>query len=410
MGKVVRKLHIASPYQIGPYESWLSDLAGRGLFLKKTGRVFATFEKRDPANMEYRIDIAKGKFSEERKRIYEESGWEYVSSVLWAHFFRAPAEAAKTEVHTDAVEQGFTLDSLRKFLVGPVITVVLCTLLIVMVNCWKLFFRGTPHLNLIDSSGYEIFVTLCYIPTLILMIKQFIDVRALSQTLFKGKTIDHHASYAKHKRFNTILSIFAILISIFTFANIGVMIVTISDIVTAADSFKYVERTEVPFLQLRDLENLDDAYYRVDFSDDDEKAAIEAMPEGTIVFYGYGRIRKSLLAPDMRTTSESFYIIGEQSDARLDVEYYRLTFGWMAEGLMKEMMDKEVEKYQDRNENAMDLREVTIEALDQAFVASDSYSTLLFVRKGNQVMMIEYSGDRTEEELLDAIVAKIEAK
>lgn len=406
---MVRKLQITSPYQIGAYESWLSDMATRGLHLRKPGRIFATFEKGEPAKMEYRVDISKGTFSEERKRIYQESGWEYVARLQWAHIFHAPADAPKIEVHTDPVEQGFAVNSLRKSLIVPSIAIILLSILSALIGFLGIFISGTPVLDLIKSGGNAMFTAMSYLLVIIALIKPIADLRALNRALFKGKSVDHHESYTKYRIFNAVIYSLCAIILAFAILNLAMMFSLLGSMTSSSNRIQFDKNTETPFLQLRDLENLDDAYFRVDFYDDEEREAINSMPAGTLIYTGYSYSTYSLLAPDMRTMTETYDIIDGSGDASLDVEYYKLTFGWMAAGTMNDLMHKEAEWNFELTEVRLDFREIPVDGLDKVYVADKDYSTVFFVYKDNEVMMIEYSGDRTEEELLDAVVAKIEA-
>lgn len=65
-------------FHIGRTESWFSVMARKGLHLEKLGLFFITFEKGEPRNTKYRIDILGGNPSEEQLNVYRACGWGHV--------------------------------------------------------------------------------------------------------------------------------------------------------------------------------------------------------------------------------------------------------------------------------------------------------------------------------------------
>lgn len=68
MTKIVHKMLLGDLWRIGEYESWFSDMAREGLHLKKTGYLFAYFEKGEPEDIRYRIEFHWIKISQKSKR------------------------------------------------------------------------------------------------------------------------------------------------------------------------------------------------------------------------------------------------------------------------------------------------------------------------------------------------------
>jgi hypothetical protein len=105
-------------WRIGEHESWFADMAAEGLHLKKMGVQFVQFVKGEPKKMRYRIDVSiKKKITSEQIQLYEESGWDYVTSHQFFHVFSSPEERNALELHTDPAEQSYTLKELDKKLV-----------------------------------------------------------------------------------------------------------------------------------------------------------------------------------------------------------------------------------------------------------------------------------------------------
>ena len=81
MGKYLRRI---VPFCSGDFpaiQSWLEDMAEKGLFFKEKGLLFAKFEKGEPKKMRYRLDfcdVAGCDIPDEKKELYEHSGWKFI--------------------------------------------------------------------------------------------------------------------------------------------------------------------------------------------------------------------------------------------------------------------------------------------------------------------------------------------
>ena len=80
-------------FAIGETEKYYSDMAAKGWQLVKRGVTFSKFEKTEPKQMRYRVEVASARFLEERTipdeqiAVYEECGWEYVTGYNYIHVF-----------------------------------------------------------------------------------------------------------------------------------------------------------------------------------------------------------------------------------------------------------------------------------------------------------------------------------
>ena len=119
MTKLVRKIRPADFWRIGEHESWFSDMAKEGLYFHSMGTYFARFKKGEPQEMEYRIEVTSTKvISDDQISMYEENGWDYISSFDQFHVFASPKSRHAVEIHTDTAEQFFTLQTLNKKLIS----------------------------------------------------------------------------------------------------------------------------------------------------------------------------------------------------------------------------------------------------------------------------------------------------
>ena len=57
--KYIKKLIPVEPYEIAILENWFSNLSAEGLHLHSTNTIFASFKKKDPKRMIYRMEPKK---------------------------------------------------------------------------------------------------------------------------------------------------------------------------------------------------------------------------------------------------------------------------------------------------------------------------------------------------------------
>ena len=82
MSKFVKRVIPFESCDIPAIQNWLEDMAEKGLFFKECGVFFAKFEKGEPKKMRYRLDfcdVVACDIPEEKKELYERSGWNVVS-------------------------------------------------------------------------------------------------------------------------------------------------------------------------------------------------------------------------------------------------------------------------------------------------------------------------------------------
>lgn len=105
-------------FSLGENEQFYADMAKKGLRLVKRGMYLSKFEKTEPADRIYRIELATPGFMddpdlpEEQVEFYEESGWTLAAQYGVLHIFEAPAGTQVMELYTDPREQ---LPAMKKY-------------------------------------------------------------------------------------------------------------------------------------------------------------------------------------------------------------------------------------------------------------------------------------------------------
>ena len=147
-------------YDFISLECWFADMAKKGLLLKKADLCRAHFEKTEPMNVIYHLDISlksEMKPEEEVLEYYESCGWKYVDTIKedyacqgYYHIYMS-TEENPTEVQTDLVVQSYIYERLYKkiknkkllFLISPLVSMGLCVYLI---SDSPIFFMTTSNL------------------------------------------------------------------------------------------------------------------------------------------------------------------------------------------------------------------------------------------------------------------------
>lgn len=159
--KSVWKTTPVSLYDIQSLEGWLEEQANEGLFPVWVNGEFTQF-RRDAAapGTRFRLEPADGREAPEPQRLelYQEAGWEYGDTVGKAYFLFYTADPSATELHTDPVTRGISLEHLagqvkkarRKQRIWRLVMLGIVIAGVLMI--WRMDARRLP-LYLLDMSG-----------------------------------------------------------------------------------------------------------------------------------------------------------------------------------------------------------------------------------------------------------------
>jgi hypothetical protein len=393
MNRHVYKLRPSDFWRIGEHESWFTDMAARGLHLKKMGIHFARFEKGEPRNMRYRIDVSINKrIPGEQVEMYRESGWDYVTSYGQFHVFSSPAELDAPELHTDPAEQSYTLKELDKKLAWNAGSAIVGMVLMIgmMVSIW--FLDGTPTYVLLDGAMItQSFLTLFLAYTAYHSLRAVLSIRVLRKKLVEGKHIDHQASWKKHHTIHTAAAF------LFT------VVVGLSAIIPFVQLSKMETNTlpegsvNLPIVRLADVEN--DPYLI--------RPEAEYMSDN--VDWG-NRVTSewSLMAPLKYESDENGVVPGKlwedlsgEYSPSIYTRYYKLRIPAMADNLVSDL----VERY--RYDNSPDeYVEKKHPDLDILIVHAEEDMNEVFASRGDTVMYVRYHGYADVSTVIENVVEK----
>jgi hypothetical protein len=392
--KTVYKLSPSDYWRIGELESWLSDMAAEGLFLKKLGRQFVKFEKADPKNMRYRLVVSINKeISTEQAEMYGNKGWDFVTSYGSFHVFSSPAELNAPELYTNPLEQSYSLKELDKQLVFNAGVIVLGLLLMIGMLASSWFLDGTPTFVMVEGIMVHQTLLAIYISYIAYAsLQAALSVRDLRKKLAEGIPIDHHAPWKKRHTFHTAISfLFTVMIglsAIIPFVHLMKM------------DTKTLPETDVnlPIVRLADVEN-DPKLERT------EPTFIEdGVDWGNRYSYDW-----SLLAPVQYETDEHGLVrgslwedgSGEYSPA-IHTQYYQLRFSDMAENLVSDL----IKRYSFETIQG-DFVEKKHPDLDLLIVHEEKELKQVFAKRGKEVMYVHYFGYADINTVIENVVEKI---
>jgi len=411
MGTFKRKLEFISMYSIGAYESWLSDQAAQGLIFKKIGFMSCLFEKAEPARVEYRIDISKERLSRDRIIMYEDCGWKYIATHKWAHIFCAAAGTQTAEIHTDTKEQGLTLVGLNRMMIVLMPIIVILVSFEVAIFGYMLLMGGTPYMNMISHGENMLLSVFGVILIFFVLLKQFFDIRSLKKSLFSGIAINHHASWKKHKYYNNVVNLFLLSIIVISLISQGIMASQIIRAVTGTSHAAMTAQTKLPCLRLSDLESIDNAVTGKEFSHQlsaaFEDGTVDNIPGDTLVWDNVVMTESSLLAMTQLEVRESAGTRDESYESGLDTQYYKLTFAGMADGILHDLMKKDLYAYTEEMMLDVNITKTDCAGLDIVYTAKAHGSIFIFASKGNVVVSMKYYGTKSEPELITALAEKL---
>lgn len=394
MNTTVRKLRPSDYWRIGEHECWFSDMAAKGFHLQKMGLYFAKFVKADPKKMKYRIDVSiNKKISEEQIKMYEESGWDHVTSYNYFHVFSSPLELDAPELHTDPAEQSYTLEELDKKLAAYAGLATLATILIIGMLIATWFLNDTPILVLVEGRAIQqSILSIFFGYSAYTSLKAAISIRALRKGLIEGKPIDHYAPWKKHHRLNSIIALLFTVI-----AGMSAIIPFVQLVKSEAITLP-VGSIDLPIVRLADVEQ--------------NPALIRSEPShvrnnidwGNNYIYDW-----SPLAPVIYDTDEHGDVPGQmwgdgsgEYSPSIHTKVYQLVVPTIADNLISDLIKRY--KYQYSLE---DFIERNHPEFDLLIIHEEEAFKEVFASKGKAVIYVRYFGYANVNSIIDNIVEKI---
>ncbi len=379
MGKVVRKFIFDDSWDLGKMESWFTDMAKKGLHLRELGRIFVTFTKGEPKSTKCRVDIMAASPSEEQ----------LVTGRDELYVFSSPEGDNYPELHTDPVEQSFTLEILNRKMRNQVIVLSLCMALFLGMMLHMLFFIPTPTLSMMETRGIQgvllVFIQLYVFST---VIRNYLSVRCLRKALANGKPLNHQEDWRKWRMAGNIISAFFLITALLT-ASIPFVEIAKSETYTLPRG-----RVDLPVVRLQDIEKSPSL-------ERDPWLVIDGVEWGNFASY-----RWSPLAPVKYEVNEHGVVQNEVLDDKdgpyspsIKTLYYQLTLPCMADSLINGLIKRHIPD----GDSEFSVQEVDHALFDRLVVAENGNRKEIVAGCGNEVIYVSYYGKEQGSAVIDLL-------
>lgn len=389
--KLVRKLFPVNVYDVAQTESYLNNMARRGFVFKKLA-TFAYFEKTETQNLAFRLEPltrAEKKPSDEMIEYYASYGWEYVCTIAKLFHVYKSSDEEPIEIHTDPIMQGYTYDYLNKKL--KLFSLISCFLfpIAMMMILYSMLFNDHPLLFAVKFGQitYQSPVFLMCIFTIYQLMRDRRKVKNLLTQLKLGVKMSHKESYKRN--YITYVFLLAIIImSSFTVFN---------SIYSITQNW-YMDLSEyddnLPTIHLSQIEKNDNFEIQDDYYENKN-------------YNNYISHEWSELAPNMYEIHERGIVKGEkwkdnsgEYSPSLSTEFYDLRFKFLAEPLLEELMDDELDFFSFK---PILYEELFVSSFDKAVFVKVDEMQMFYAIKDKQVIYVRYYGYEDLKSYIDEI-------
>ena len=398
----VYKLTPVSQYDVDGVESWLEDMALRGLRLKRFRPLFCTFAREPSAQIRYRVEPCYLRLEEEPPQdmldLYRDFGWDYEGRVSNTMLLFSTRDPEAPEPHSDPELQGERWEKLRRSLVrGCLLNVLLAPLLLVLCLL-MLFGEGQPVLALLTTSAAPL-IAVTLVCLLLLLPQSFTQLRyitSLTRRLRAGVPMEHRSFYPKRQ-------LGALAVFLVTLAVWGVLLMTQYLLPLTGGQMESLDRLDA-FAPLP-IASLEGEGFQPD----------HYVTQG-IDYANFCRRERYLLCRDQWQVVQTGK--GPLSDnlwVRMDIQWYDLPSTLLAVPLAKEQLDGAMRLDDDIWWASGEAGQWTTDYFPEAgvdFLAvarrADSPFQAAAVARGDKVALVRYTGHGDLEEHLEEITAMVE--
>ncbi|MEG1257014.1 DUF2812 domain-containing protein [Clostridium sp.] len=391
MAKTTYRVKPGNYWKIGVNESWLSDMSSKGLHLDKLGRNFVKFNKGEPKNMYYRIEVGlnKNELSNEQFETYKQYGWNHVDNHDKFHVFSSPYEVNTCELHLLTDDHASMLKPFYKKLILNM----LGTLAVILF--WFIilpeFLSKNFYSNLLTMSGIDLLSIFTLLYAFLRIISETISIARLRKSLLQGTPIDHHANWK--------LSHCGSLISTGLFMALCISLIYNSLSHIYSDDFITL-KASTPSLPI----------VRLSYIEDNPKYTQSTSPGSSDVDFGnYYDHSKTIFAPDIYETYESGCVPGEKwgngelYTPTLMTMVYKVRFSFMADDSLYQLMDE----FEEILDSDLEYVKVENENFDILMVLEEKDVCRIFANRGKGIMRVNYYGNADKEKVIDEISKKL---
>lgn len=377
-----------------PYnESYFSFLAKTGLHLKSVSSPFAYFQKGDPVNMRYRIDVLEKEPEEEQLEIYQQSGWELVCHQKEYYVFRSLVNNNAPELHTDPAEQAYTLIKIEKQMKLSLFITVL--LFFVSILSFYIYIQGETLLvlSLIEGRLLQLILILIFLVVhLVESIRRYLTLSKLKKNLSQRIPMNHNVNWRFYKAWN-----FIPLITSFTYILLLVAMTFSQE--SSSYPLPQVNDGSSPSIRLSDLES-----------------TLSLQP------YEKYRHNNNTVITDSSFLVDKHYVINESkiSEDRtwlnqnslyapsINTIFYQLRYQSFSKPLAKDLLKKYADIYNYNSEQIKVIEDSRFDIL-YSVDSNDKNTQVIAAALNDSTIFIHYNGEETLEQLINETASLLES-
>lgn len=377
-----------------PYnESYFSFLAKKGLHLKSVSSPFACFQKGDPVNMRYRIDVLEKEPEEEQLEIYQQSGWELVCHQKEYYVFRSLVNNNAPELHTDPAEQAYTLIKIEKQMKLSLFITVL--LFFVSILSFYIYIQRETLLVLsfIEGRLLQLILILIFIVVhLVESIRKYLTLSKLKNNLSQRIPMNHNVNWRFYRAWN-----FIPFITSFTYILLLVAMTFSQE--SSSYPLPQVNDGSSPSIRLSDLES-----------------TLSLQP------YEKYRHNNNTVITDSSFLVDKHYVINESkiSEDRtwlnqnslyapsINTIFYQLRYQSFSKPLAKDLLKKYADIYNYNSEQIKVIEDSRFDIL-YSVDSNDKNTQVIAAALNDSTIFIHYNGEETLEQLINETASLLES-
>ena len=391
--KLVRKLVPVDFLDMHGIESWLEDMAAKGLFFTGMGSCFARFRRGRPMPIRYHAEPSgsvPASLAREQVDYSAGRGWHYAGpfgqafAVYWAD------DPETEEFHTDPVAQSYALEHLSRRLTRSGLVCVLAALVMAALFLWAAADSAFgPVQRLVESNSlYTPLAALLCLAFLLYYLRQVLGIRRLRRQLGEGIPAPTGRGW---KRTGLIRQLYTLLMTLAAVASIasGVYFFTAG---RWASELAGLARP-APLLSLAELEGVA-TYLPEPFS----YPGYEGPDRDNYVRYEWYPLSQHYEVRQRGT------IPGAGNACHLRMDWYDLALPFLASPLLDDLFDYHTWKTEYELEHYQ-VKELTAPGFDRLALVTDADygGQQLFACAGDRVIYLDYNGTQDLAEHLEQI-------
>lgn len=372
-------------WHIEEQEAWFMDMAKQGWQLENLVLWGAIFVEALPEEIGYRIEITKKnqEIEEERIQLYDDAGWDYVTSRRFVHVFRKRKEKQAVEIHTDPVLQAESIKILKKSMWSNSIAFFLLTIFIFSLRL-IMFNHLTSYDLLSNQIITDALFTLFYFYLVYYFISGIIHITSLIKKLQKGIGLQRNHKYKQKIKFGRfsffLLSVCAI-----------VLIVLGAPKLNPNKMYPKIPAGELPVISLADIENVD--LTKVTY----ENNGMVGKRDNHFVK------ESSILVPKQFILHQQFFIPGETWNNSKE-KYQPAIQSKKYEALTREIAEKLLNLLLEEHDyKSSKFTEHQVAGYDEVWIEENTLSAIIIAREEKNVYVIYYDGNQSIEQLKEKV-------